>query len=81
MAEEKSLKVVPIREPNPDLTTDAVLHHAIGENLASVIVLGLRRNGSVHIDSSVVDGADAVWLLELAKGKALAASIRKLEAE
>jgi DNA-binding protein YbaB len=81
MGEEIEMKVVPLRTPDPDLTTDAVLHHAIGENLASVIVLGLRRDGSVHIDSSVVDGADAVWLLELAKGKALAASIRKLEAE
>ena len=81
MAEKEPLKVVPIRQPGPDLTTDAVLHHAIGENLASVIVLGFRRDGSVHVDSSVVDGADAVWLLEVAKGKALAASIRKLEAE
>jgi hypothetical protein len=81
MGEEIEMKVVPLRTPDPDLTTDAVLHHAIGENLKAVIVLGIRHNGAAHIDASSIEGADAVWLLELAKGKALAASIRKLEAE
>ena len=80
MAEEKPLKVVQIRRPDPDLTTDAVLHHAIGENLKSVIVLGIRHDGAAHIDASSIEGPEAIWLLELAKGKAVAAALAK-EAE
>jgi hypothetical protein len=81
MEEQKRLKVVPIRTPDPDLTVDACLHHAIGQNLKGVVVLGLCRDGSAHIDASSMEGPEVIWLLELAKAKAMAFWAKKMGAE
>lgn len=63
--------------PKPDQTGEAraVLEDAIAAGLTSVIVLGVTERGSLRIDSTQMDGPEAVWLLEFAKARAMAAAI------
>lgn len=50
-----------------DIPADRILAAAQDTALTDVLVIGYRDDGSFYFASSVADGGDALWLLELAK--------------
>jgi hypothetical protein len=50
-----------------DLPPDRVLSRAGTAALASVVILGFREDGEFYFASSIANGPEALWLLELAK--------------
>lgn len=56
-----------------DLPVERVIKGAQETNLKSVVVVGWDKNGDLYFASSKADGAEVLWLLEVAKKKLLAA--------
>ena len=50
-----------------DLDAERVLEGAINSTLQSCIVLGYDADGEFYFSSTMADGGDALWLLEMAK--------------
>ena len=50
-----------------DLDAERVLEGAINSTLHSCIVLGYDADGEFYFSSTMADGGDALWLLEMAK--------------
>ena len=50
-----------------DLEAERVLEGAINSTLQSCIVLGYDADGEFYFSSTMADGGDALWLLEMAK--------------
>jgi hypothetical protein len=51
-----------------DIPAERVLRQATEDNLESAVVIGYR-DGEFYFASSLADGGDVLWLLELAKRK------------
>lgn len=56
-----------------DLPPDRILEGAMGE-LEAVVIVGWGKDGDFYAASSVADGGDALWLLELCKKRLLSGS-------
>ncbi len=54
-----------------DIPVDCILSGAAESDLQSVIVLGWDKEGEFYFASSMADGGDILWLLELTKKKLL----------
>jgi len=54
-----------------NLPPDRVLDAAKGSCSGGVVVLGWDDDGSFYFASSIADGGDVVWLMEMAKKKLL----------
>lgn len=54
-----------------DLDPDRVLEAAVGEFPEGVVVIGYDSDGEFNFCSSISDGPEALWLLELAKKRLL----------
>lgn len=54
-----------------DLPADRILDGAQAAALQGAVVVGYDDDGEFYFASSYADGADALWLLELAKLKLL----------
>ena len=50
-----------------DLPTDRVLDGCKGDCTAGVVVLGFDDEGELYFTSSIADGGEVIWLLEMAK--------------
>lgn len=50
-----------------DLPTDRVLEECKGDCTAGVVVLGFDDDGQLYFKSSIADGGEVIWLLEMAK--------------
>jgi len=50
---------------------ERVLHHAVLVGLGKVIVIGTDADGALYFAGSETDGAETLWLLELAKKRLL----------
>ena len=50
-----------------DLPVERVLRSALDEGLASVAVFGFCEDGEVYLASSLADGGDLLWLMEIVK--------------
>ena len=62
------MPVIPLGNiTRPDLPTDRVLDGAKGECTDGVVILGFANDGSHYFASSIADGADVMWLMEMAK--------------
>jgi hypothetical protein len=63
--------------PRPDNTAEArrVLEDAIAQGMRSVIVLGITDSGDMRVDSTQMEGPEAIWLLEFAKHRAMSAAV------
>lgn len=59
-----------------DIPADRILATAQGAGLKDVLVIGYRDDGSFHFASSVADGGDVLWLLELTKRRLFEAADR-----
>jgi hypothetical protein len=55
------------RSENVGLAVDQVLTRAQESSLSDAMVLGVREDGTLYFETSIPDGAEAVWLLEKAK--------------
>lgn len=66
-------KIVDLSDYNYDIKSnpDAVLHGALEEGLSDVIIIGWDKDGNRFYSSSLCDGFQALWLLELTKKKLL----------
>lgn len=53
-----------IEIPDPQMLLKAA--HDFGD-LEDVVILGTRKDGAIYAASSLIDGADILWLLELLK--------------
>lgn len=53
-----------------DLDPDRVLNKAIGQ-LEYVVLIGYTKDGEFYFASNKSDGADAVWVMEMAKKRLL----------
>jgi hypothetical protein len=51
-----------------DLPADRILEEAMGK-LDQTVVIGYDKDGELYVASSVADGADILWFLEVAKRK------------
>lgn len=60
-----------------DMPVPKVLATAAGKGLSQAIVIGWDRNGKFYFHSSVPDGPNALWLLEIAKAELLIAGRRE----
>lgn len=54
-----------------DIAAERVLEGAHEARLASAVVIGHAENGDFYFASSIADGGDVLWLLEVAKKKLL----------
>lgn len=54
-----------------DIPPPRIFAKAAGAKLESVVVIGFQEDGNFYFASSMADGGDALWLLELAKKKLL----------
>lgn len=54
-----------------DVPPARILSKAADAELQSCVVIGYREDGSFYFASSVSDGAEVVWLMEVAKKKLL----------
>lgn len=54
-----------------DSPTDNVLEACKGHCSAGVVVIGFDDDGDFYFASSIADGGDVLWLMELAKKKLL----------
>ena len=50
-----------------DLPTDRVLEECKGDCTDGVVVLGFDDDGELYFASSIADGGEVLWLLEMAK--------------
>lgn len=55
-------------ETSLDIPADRVLEAAVGE-LDSAVVIGYDKDGNLYTASSLADGGDVLWLLELCKNR------------
>lgn len=56
-----------------DIPTERILRKAQDAGLGTVVVVGWDEGGELYFASSVADGGDTLWLLEMAKKKLLEA--------
>ena len=56
-----------------DIPTERILRKAQEASLGTVVVVGWCEDGEFYFASSVADGGDTLWLLEMAKKKLLEA--------
>lgn len=54
-----------------DIPAERVLRRAIKAEIDKVVVLGWDQNGEAYFASSIADGAEVLWLLELCKKQLL----------
>lgn len=54
-----------------DLPADRVLGAALRENLTGAVIVGYDKDGEFYFSSSIADGGDVLWLMELAKKRLL----------
>lgn len=54
-----------------DLPTERVLEAAKSHCDDGVVILGYDKEGDLYFASSIADGGDVLWLLELAKKRLL----------
>lgn len=50
-----------------DIPVDRVIRGAEKANLTTCVVIGYDQDGELYFASSVADGGDVLWLMELAK--------------
>lgn len=55
-----------------DFTVAQTLSFAAHANLTEVVVIGYDNDGEFYFTSSMADGPEALWLLEIAKRELLA---------
>jgi tryptophanyl-tRNA synthetase len=63
--------VEPVFVTKLDLPAERILRKATENNLSEAIVIGLDQDGNLYFASSNADGADVLWLIELAKKRLL----------
>jgi hypothetical protein len=56
-----------------DSPTERILRKAQEADLGTVVVIGWDESGEFYFASSVADGGETLWLLEMAKKKLLEA--------
>lgn len=54
-----------------DIPTDRVLDQCKGECSAGVVIIGFDDDGDLYFASSIADGGDVLWLMEMAKKRLL----------
>lgn len=54
-----------------DMPTDRVLDSVKGECSGGVVIIGFDDEGEFYFASSIADGGEVIWLLEMAKKKLL----------
>lgn len=54
-----------------DLPPERILNGAIAKDLESAIVIGITKDGELYFASSIADGADTLWWMEIAKKRLL----------
>lgn len=54
-----------------DIPPARVLSKAVDAALQSCVVIGYREDGSFYFASSVADGGEVLWLMEVAKKRLL----------
>lgn len=54
-----------------DLPVDRILDEAKGKGLTGVVLLGMLEDGGQYFASSIADGGDILWLLEMCKKQLL----------
>ena len=54
-----------------DIPIGRIIEGAVTHKVASVVVLGYDEDGDFYFASSIADGPEVLWLLELAKKKLL----------
>ena len=54
-----------------DLPTDRILEEAKGDCSDGVVIIGFDDEGELYFASSMADGGEVIWLLELAKKRLL----------
>lgn len=66
----KTADVIVLSAPTRlDIPAERALRAALDEGLKSVAVLGWCEDGSAYLASSLADGGDLLWLMEIAKLK------------
>lgn len=53
-----------------------ILASAAGQKLQSVVVVGMRENGTLFFASSDSDGKEVLWLMELAKWELMEVALK-----
>jgi hypothetical protein len=61
------------RHPSP---VPKILAAASGQKLQSVVVVGMRENGTLYFASSDSDGKEVLWLMELAKWELMEVALK-----
>ena len=54
-----------------DIPPERVIDNAPVEELESAVLLGWKKDGEFYFASSIANGPDVLWLMELAKKKLL----------
>jgi len=54
-----------------DYEPEQILNAAIEKGLSQAVVIGYDEDGEFYFSSSLADGGDVIWLLEMAKKKLL----------
>ena len=57
-----------------DVPTQRILQGALDSEMKAAVVIGYDKDGEFYFASSQADGADVLWLLELAKKKLFGAA-------
>jgi hypothetical protein len=52
-----------------DIPAERVLKVALEEKLNAVVIMGWDKDGDFYASSSIADGGEALWLMELMKQK------------
>ncbi len=68
---ENVTKLVPVVPE--DLPSKSILGNAIETGLTSCLIIGYEKDGTFFFSSTMADGPEALWLLEMAKAKLLLA--------
>lgn len=64
-------KVIPLGNITTlDIPVDTVLEQA-KENMASVLLIGFDNDGELYFASTMADGGEVMWLIEMAKKRLL----------
>ena len=50
-----------------DIPPEKILNSAIKAEITTAVVVGWDKNGELYFTSSVSDGGEVLWLLEIAK--------------
>ncbi len=61
------------RNPTP---VPKILASAAGQRLQSVVVVGMKEDRTLYFASSDSDGADVLWLMELAKWELMETALK-----